>query len=136
MDTKKGEIWHFHSGWSHYRSDLTIASQSNTSKYCTYIHIIGTVLVQWNLRMWTPFGTQHFVCCREVVLFQRYRVCIQRYIWFVLCLEVCPLSECPLSEVSLQVGHFIMRPCNQAFCIFFPTTTIYHQVGTLCVCGC
>ena len=32
-----------------------------------------------------------------------YRVCIQWYIWFVLCLEACPLSECPLSEVCKTV---------------------------------
>ena len=45
--------------------------------------------------------TQHFVLCREVVLVILYRVCIQWYIWFVLYLEVCPLSDCPLSDVSL-----------------------------------
>ena len=26
---------------------------------------------------------------------------MQEYFWLVLCWEVCPLSECPLSEVSL-----------------------------------
>ncbi len=49
-------------------------------------------------------GTQHFVLCREVVLFRRL-FCIEcyyiEYFWFVLCSEVCPLLECPLSEVSL-----------------------------------
>ena len=28
-------------------------------------------------------------------------MCIQEYFWLVLCWEVCPLSECALSEVSL-----------------------------------
>ena len=28
-------------------------------------------------------------------------MCIQEYFWLVLCWEVCPLLECPLSEVSL-----------------------------------
>ncbi len=28
---------------------------------------------------------------------------ILEYFWFVLCSEVCPLSECPLSEVSLYI---------------------------------
>ena len=50
-------------------------------------------------------GTHPLVLCREVVLFQRLfctdRVCILEYKWCVLCWEVCPLSECPLSEVSL-----------------------------------
>ena len=45
-------------------------------------------------------GHHPFVLCREVVLFL-YRVCIREYKWCVLCWEVCPLSECPLSEVSL-----------------------------------
>ncbi len=30
-----------------------------------------------------------------------YRVYILEYFWFVLCSEVCPLSECPLLEVPL-----------------------------------
>ncbi len=38
-------------------------------------------------------------CPLSEVIF--YRVCILEYFWFVLCSEVCPLSECPLSEVSL-----------------------------------
>ena len=49
------------------------------------------------------FGTSRFALCREVVLFELpgvifYRVGIQEYFqrW-----EVCPLLECPLSEVSL-----------------------------------
>ena len=28
-------------------------------------------------------------------------MCVQEYFRLVLCWEVCPLSECPLSEVSL-----------------------------------
>ena len=45
-------------------------------------------------------GTHPFVLCSlsEVIL---YRVCILEYIWCVLCWEVYPLPECPLSEVSL-----------------------------------
>ena len=50
------------------------------------------------------FGTSRFVLCRsrdcpllEVIF---YGVCMQEYFWLVLCWEVCPLSECPLSEVS------------------------------------
>ncbi len=46
------------------------------------------------------FRTQHFALCREVVLFERL-LCIEilEYFWFVLCSEVCPLSECLVSEV-------------------------------------
>ena len=32
-----------------------------------------------------------------------YRVCIHEYFQLVLCSEVCPLSECPLLEVSLYI---------------------------------
>ena len=44
------------------------------------------------------FGTRSFV--DEVVLFSEvifYGVCIHEYFQLVLCWEVCPLSECPLS---------------------------------------
>ena len=34
----------------------------------------------------------HFVLCIEV--------CTESTFWCVLCWEVCPLSECPLSEVN------------------------------------
>ena len=40
-------------------------------------------------------------CPLSEVIF--YRVCIQEYFRLVLCWEVCPLSECPLSEVSQYV---------------------------------
>ena len=36
-----------------------------------------------------------------------YRVCIQEYFRLVLCWEVCPLSECPLSEVSLYFTNLL-----------------------------
>ena len=38
-------------------------------------------------------------CPLSEVIF--YGVCIQEYFQLVLCWEVCPLSECPLTEVSL-----------------------------------
>ena len=54
------------------------------------------------------FGTSHFVLCSQrgcplsEVIF--YRVCIHEYFRLVLCWEVCPFSECPLSEVSQEEG--------------------------------
>ena len=38
-----------------------------------------------------------------------YRLCIQEYFQLVLCWEVCPLSECPLSEVSLYSQTSLIR---------------------------
>ncbi len=35
------------------------------------------------------------------------------YNWFVLCWEICPLPECPLSEVSLCI-HTITDPFGKA----------------------
>ncbi len=46
------------------------------------------------------FRILSFVERSEVIL---YRVCILEYFWFVLCSEVYPLSECPLSEVPLYI---------------------------------
>ncbi len=48
------------------RADSGVAgSDGNTSTHQLQVHI------QWNLRIMDTFGTQDFVLCREVVLFQR-----------------------------------------------------------------
>ena len=61
-------------------------------------------IIQWNLRIVDTIGTHPFVLCREVVLFQRL-FCTE----CVLCWEVCPLSECPLSEVLLYIKIFLQN---------------------------
>ena len=58
------------------------------------------------------FGTRHFVLCGEVVLFSE--VILYR-VYIVLCLEVCPLLECPLSEVTKwhdRVVHTYIHTCT------------------------
>ena len=51
------------------------------------------------------FGTSHFIInfVERLSSFRGdfYRVCINEYFRLFLCWELCPLSECPLSEVSL-----------------------------------
>ena len=59
--------------------------------------------------MWTRFGIQHFVLCREVVFFQRLFCTEFVYNGTFGLLEVCPLSECPLSEVSLYMRKFAWK---------------------------
>ena len=46
----------------------------------------------------------------------------RRYIWFLLCLEVCPLSECPLSEFSLY--HYLHIIIHYATCVQVPLETV------------
>ena len=66
--------------------------------------------LQWNLQIIGTLGTHHFVLCREVVLFQRLFciVYIQWYYWFVLCREVCPLSEVILYSGLSFVERFVL----------------------------
>ena len=58
-------------------------------------------------------GTHPFVLCKEVVVvFPEvilYRVCILEYIWYVLCWEVCSLSQCPF------IGGFTVAASYQLF---------------------
>ena len=78
------------------------------------------------------FRTSHFVLSREVVLFSEvvfYTVCIQEYFWLVLCWEICPLSECPLSEVSLYMHFAISAVC--AICVSVDKGAIDNQVSNL-----
>ena len=46
-------------------------------------------------------GTNHFVLCKEVVLFSEVKPHSFLYFGYILCREVVPFSEGPLSEVPL-----------------------------------
>ena len=69
-----------------------------------YMETALPVYSAWNLLIRSSSGPAVFVLCREVVLFQRWFSLLSMYTRVlsacVLCWEVCPLSECPLSEVS------------------------------------
>ena len=66
--------------------------------------MVRNVGIENNLFKWIPSGPTILSfaergCPLSEVMF--YRVCtIQEYFQLVLCWEVCPLSECPLLEVS------------------------------------
>ncbi len=50
--------------------------------------VLYPVDIHWNFQIMDMLGTQHFVLCREVVLFQRLFCTILEHFWFVLCSEV------------------------------------------------
>ena len=69
------------------------------------------------------FGTSHFVHCRDVVLFWRL-FCIECICnGTFLCTEVCPLSECLLSEIPLYIYKLTFPPQHMGPMLFLLTIT-------------
>ena len=60
-----------------------------------------------------------FQCCKDYV-----NSCIQEYLQLVLCWEVFPLSECPLSEVSLYKTVVVSLTCTSCVCCCLQTLSL------------